>query len=569
MQISVSCSMRHSVRGTPSSWLKFPSLAIVRACGAQSAARMSFVEVLPVEPVMPTSRPPQRERTAPAEPGERLVRVARHEHGDGAAGECVLDEVAPARDGDEQVALLDAARVDLDAGHLVGPGLLHDLAQRIQLGDRDRDHAGAPSRRSTSRATTLSSKGWTTPAISWPCSCPLPAITTTSPSVAPASALSIAARRSGSTSSSGAPASTSSMIACGILGARVVGGEDRAIGELRGDPSHQRALAPVAVAAAAEDADQAPGRELARRPEDVLERARLVRVVDEHRERLPLVDLLEAPGNAVDRLEAPHDRVVVDPERARGRRGDMRVGAVERAAQPQLRVERRRRIDEDRVRQLGGEPAAVVVADVDDGAVGLVEEPPLGREVLLHGAVEVEVVLAQVREHEHREARAVEPPLHLGDRRRLHRDDRVAGVEHRAKEPLQVDRLRCVQVRREPLGADPPLDVRQQPRPPARGFEDRVAGSTSSSSCPPCRSRPRRRAPASGRRRTRPPRRHGVPRVRDDELRHRNVELPLDDERDGAARDRLAARGRAVARRPGTQKKSAPGATGGCRRRGR
>ena len=48
------------------------------------------------------------------------------------------------------------------------------------------------------------------------------------------------------------------MIAVRVLGARVVGGDDRDVGEPVGDRAHQRALVAVAVAAAAEDADQPP-----------------------------------------------------------------------------------------------------------------------------------------------------------------------------------------------------------------------------------------------------------------------------------------------------------------------
>ena len=42
----------------------------------------------------------------------------------------------------------------------------------------------------------------------------------------------------------------------GILGARIVGGHDRQIGALRGDPAHDRPLAAVAVATAAEHHDE-------------------------------------------------------------------------------------------------------------------------------------------------------------------------------------------------------------------------------------------------------------------------------------------------------------------------
>ena len=111
-------------------------------------------------------------------------------------------------------------------------------------------------------------------------------------------------------------------------------------------PISGRLLA-VAVAAGAEDADHAARAQLARGVEHVLERARLVRVVDEHRERLALVDRLEPARDAVDRLDAPLDRVLADPERARGRGRGERVLELKRprSASSQLaeRVVARRR----------------------------------------------------------------------------------------------------------------------------------------------------------------------------------------------------------------------------------
>ena len=71
------------------------------------------------------------------------------------------------------------------------------------------------------------------------------------------------------------------------------------VGEPRGDRAHQRPLAAVAVAAAAEHADaRRPRVSGARRAQHVLERVGRVRVVDEHRERLAGVDRLEAARHA-------------------------------------------------------------------------------------------------------------------------------------------------------------------------------------------------------------------------------------------------------------------------------
>ena len=157
--------------------------------------------------------------------------------------------------------------------------------------------------RSSSRATSRSSNGiFRPPSNSCPCSWPLPAITTVSPGSAASSAIAIAARRSGSTSTCAAlgnPVEDLGDDRVRVLGARVVGGDDADVGQLGPDAAHQRALLAVAVAAAAEDADQPAAGDDARRAQDVLERVGRVRVVDEHREGLALVHGLEAPRNAL------------------------------------------------------------------------------------------------------------------------------------------------------------------------------------------------------------------------------------------------------------------------------
>ena len=74
---------------------------------------MSFVDVFPVEPVIPTTRAFERSRTAPAIAASAANGVVGDEGRRGPARERVLDEVGAAADRDEQVALLDAPRVDL------------------------------------------------------------------------------------------------------------------------------------------------------------------------------------------------------------------------------------------------------------------------------------------------------------------------------------------------------------------------------------------------------------------------------------------------------------------------
>jgi hypothetical protein len=249
----------------------------------------------------------------------------------------------------------------------------------------------------------------------------------------------------------------------GVLAARVVGRDDWDIGELGGDPAHDRALLAVAVATAAEDADQAARCELARGREHVLERVGRVRVVDEHRERLPLVDGLETSGHAVDRFQPARDRVVIDPEQATARYRRKRVLHVEAALELEIdSVERfgpnLRLLGEavgQRVGPLLRELASPRVADVDRrGRSSLDEEPALRLEVRLHRPVQVEVVLGQVRERERGEADPVEAPELGAVRRRLHRGAAVARVEHLAERALEVDRLGCGANCRPCLAAD-------------------------------------------------------------------------------------------------------------------
>ena len=125
----------------------------------------------------------------------------------------------------------------------------------------------------------------------------------------------IARARSGSTSTAPvAPATIASMIACGssLRGLSFVTIDD--VGQLGRD------------ARPSADASRDRGRPRSRtrrspcprraraRPEQRLERERLVRVVDDHLERLALVDRLETAGNAANRLEPTRDRALVDAE---------------------------------------------------------------------------------------------------------------------------------------------------------------------------------------------------------------------------------------------------------------
>ena len=239
--------------------------------------------------------------------------------------------------------------------------------------------------------------------------------------------------------------------------------------------------------------------EVASGAQDVLERVGRVGIVDEDGERLALVHGLEPPRHAAELFHAARDRVVLDPEQAGRRDRAEHVLDVEAAAQPRLELEpsggeaRSARAEVEpfglKIRVVGEteghqpvvtlqllrEPPSVRVADVHRGGRALLgEEPPLGVEVALDRAVEVEVVLGQVREDERREAHAVEPAELRAVRGRLHRAAAVTAVEHLAEAALEVDRLRRRPEGRTALAADPALDRAEQAGPPAARGEDRV-----------------------------------------------------------------------------------------------
>ena len=172
--------------------------------------------------------------------------------------------------------------------------------------------------------------------------------------------------------------------------------------------------------------------------------------------------------------------------------------------------------------------------------------------------MEVEVVLRQVREDERAEADAVEPAERRAVRGRLDGRAAVAGVEHLAELALQVDRLGRRADGRPALAADAALDRPEQPGPPAGRGEDRVE-----------QERGRRLAVRAGHAGDlellrRPAEElvggdgHRCARARDDELRHVELERPLDDQRHRAVRDRVGGELVPVRARPGNAEEEAP-----------
>ena len=197
------------------------------------------------------------------------------------------------------------------------------------------------------------------------------------------------------------------------------------------------------------------------------------------------------------------------------------------------------------VTELLGEPPAMRVPDVDDRRrpasiqVGLGEEPALGVVVLLERPVEVEVILAQVREDEDGEADPEQALQRGAVGGGLHGGASVSGVEHLAQEALDVDRLGGRPHRGAPLAADPVLDGAEETRAPAGrgkdGEEEKRGRRLPVRSRDPGDLELARRVAEEGVGR----KGHRLAGVRDDELRHRQVELALDDQCGGAVGDGL------------------------------
>ena len=159
---------------------------------------MSFVDVFPTEPVIATTRALLRVTHRPPDRCQRRKLIVRDERRRGAARARVVEKRDAATDRDEQIARRHTPRVDFDACHVRRVAL--QPAETAKLVERQRNQVRAPRVRSASRADSRSSNGTVRSANSCPCSAPLPAISTTSPSCASSIACAIARARSGSTS---------------------------------------------------------------------------------------------------------------------------------------------------------------------------------------------------------------------------------------------------------------------------------------------------------------------------------------------------------------------------------
>jgi hypothetical protein len=293
MQTSVSGSSRQSVSGTPISLLKLASAAIVRATGAQSAARMSFVDVLPIEPVMPTMRAALRSRTA-----RPIWQAAKASSGTSVAAaprdECVSRYVRAAANGDEEVAVDDPARVDLHAGEASGPRI---GPRRVPRGSRVSSAiTPVPSAcAAPSRATSAVVEGHLAARDLLPV---LVTLAGDHDDVARVVRLDRAARSRVAVELD-LEVEPAGDLSSDFRGSSLRGLSGRDQHDVARAPSTTlpiNGVSPIAVAAGAEHADDPAASELACASQHGLERSRRVCIVDEDRERLALVDRVEAAG---------------------------------------------------------------------------------------------------------------------------------------------------------------------------------------------------------------------------------------------------------------------------------
>ena len=194
----------------------------------------------------------------------------------------------------------------------------------------------------------------------------------------------------------------------------------------------------------------------------------------------------------------------------------------------------------------GSERSPSLVVEVHDRTFGHLraEEQRFRVEVRVHRAVRVQMVLRQVREDGAREVRALDPIEREALRRRFHRSAADPRVAHRRKEPLQIDRFRGRPCHRQNGVADVRLDgadyARRNTQRAEHRFEhERRRRLAVRSGHADERERARRVAEEQRRERA-----HRGAHRRDDGLRNRNVERPLDHERHGSCLD--CARGEIV-----------------------
>ena len=121
-------------------------------------------------------------------------------------------------------------------------------------------------------------------------------------------------------------------------------------------------------------------------------------------------------------------------------------------------------------------PHAPLIVDADDGPLGALrcEEDGLGREVLIHGTVQVQVVLGEVREAGNIEDDAVNAPVREGVGRNLHGRRVQSLFPHQGQQTMHLRRFRCGEGAGDGHAAGKDLDRSDEPGALAQGGQDRI-----------------------------------------------------------------------------------------------
>ena len=296
-----------------------------------------------------------------------------------------------------------------------------------------------------------------------------------------------------------------------ILGARVVAGQDREIGDRGGRRSHQGSLGAVAVSPATEHDDQSSRRQRARRLQHGTDAIRRVGVVHHHQEVLSGLHRLDPARHPRDGGQTLGRDLEPDPELPRDGDRHQAVRHVEVTAQPRLEhdpLDRERHalgrrghvgrpdvrvaldpVGRRRHRRRLEQPSRPRVVGVHHGSrrMGRREQRGLRLEVGLHRGMEVEVVLREVREGRDVEPHPPDPVLRERVGRHLHRHARDAGLTHPRQQPMQVGRLGGRARQRDRFAVDAGAVRPDHARPHARRHARSTPGGRCWSSSRSCR----------------------------------------------------------------------------------
>lgn len=281
-----------------------------------------------------------------------------------------------------------------------------------------------------------------------------------------------------------------------IFGARIVGGEHNEIAALASSIAHQRAFGAIAISTAAEERNdpsllawartggaarasiwtfiRTMRDEISSECGEVAERVIGVRVVNHHREGLSAIDLLKTAGNVGESSDSFNDRFGGAVARIGRRGGGEHIVDIHSADQwgPDCDVARRHchlkataascemerlGVEVSRGKAIGEHDgtvplrllqklSAVLVVHIENGGArrtgaAALEQNLLGAEVVIHGAVVVEMIASEIRKHGDVKWNSEDALLFEGVRRDFHHCFGYTVGEPFGKQLIEFERL--------------------------------------------------------------------------------------------------------------------------------